>query len=466
MAIPGQNSDRQRLTESLIKKKDCPAGKSQHFVWDTVAKHLGVRITKLGAKSYIFESRINGKTIRRTIGSTDSWLPEPARKEARRLQTLIDQGIDPRYLDKQRKEESETVAKSTAREKITLAAAWMVYIEARRSVWSERTLQDHIELSQVGGVKRKRARGKTKPGPIAALLPFRLSEITTDKVKAWAVRESKTRATRLTLAHRLLIIFANWCEEQPEYAGLLPPNAFVAKVVKESIPKQTPKDDCLRRDQLAPWFNAVRRLQPVMSAYLQGLLLTGARREELATLRWENVDFVWRSLVIKDKVEGSRKIPLTPYMASLLSELKARNETPPPKTRILHGKVIQNDLEGWKPSPWVYPSTKADGASITDPNRALTAAVASAGIPHLTPHGLRRSFATLSEWVEVPVGVVAQIMGHKPSAVAEKHYIVRPLDLLELWHTKIEAWILEQAGIETPKKTEGLRLVKGKNPKA
>jgi hypothetical protein len=47
----------------------------------------------------------------------------------------------------------------------------------------------------------------------------------------------------------------------------------------------------------------------------------------------------------------------------------------------------------------------------------------------------------------LPAGVVAQIMGHKPSATAEKHYTVRPLDLLRVHHEKIEAWILEQAGI-------------------
>jgi len=62
-------------------------------------------------------------------------------------------------------------------------------------------------------------------------------------------------------------------------------------------------------------------------------------------------------------------------------------------------------------------------------------------------HGLRRSFSTLSEWVEVPTGIVAQIQGHKPSAIAEKHYKKRPLDLLRMWHEKIEAWILAQAGV-------------------
>ena len=38
-------------------------------------------------------------------------------------------------------------------------------------------------------------------------------------------------------------------------------------------------------------------------------------------------------------------------------------------------------------------------------------------------------------------------MGHKPSALAEKHYRRRPIDLLRKWHTKIEEWVLEQAGI-------------------
>jgi intergrase/recombinase len=47
----------------------------------------------------------------------------------------------------------------------------------------------------------------------------------------------------------------------------------------------------------------------------------------------------------------------------------------------------------------------------------------------------------------VPTGIVAQIMGHKPSALAEKHYRRRPLDLLRKWHEKIERWILQQANI-------------------
>ncbi|HBL4698748.1 TPA: preprotein translocase, partial [Citrobacter freundii] len=84
---------------------------------------------------------------------------------------------------------------------------------------------------------------------------------------------------------------------------------------------------------------------------------------------------------------------------------------------------------------------------IIEPRSAHNRALARAELPHISLHGLRRSFGTLAEWVEVPTGIVAQIMGHKPSALAEKHYRRRPLDLLRKWHEKIERWILQQANI-------------------
>jgi len=90
---------------------------------------------------------------------------------------------------------------------------------------------------------------------------------------------------------------------------------------------------------------------------------------------------------------------------------------------------------------------------------SIKKALIAAGLPDLSIHGLRRSFGTLAEWVEVPAGIVAQIMGHKPSATAEKHYIQRELDLLTLWHTKIEAWILNEAGIRFVPVKAGLRAV-------
>jgi len=152
------------------------------------------------------------------------------------------------------------------------------------------------------------------------------------------------------------------------------------------------------------------------------MLLTGARPGEVLGLRWEDVNTQWKGISIRDKVEGTREIPLTPYVANLIANLPRRNE-------------------------WVFSSPTSASGCLTEPNTPHHRACKTAGLDGLTLHGLRRSFKSLTEWLEVPVGVVAQIQGHKPSATAEKHYTVRPLELLALHHERIEAWILEQAGI-------------------
>jgi hypothetical protein len=88
---------RQRLTLLRIDGFSCPDGKAQAFLWDTEVPRLAVRVTRAGAKSFIFESKLNGKTVRLTIGPTSGWLLDDARAEARRLQTLVDRGEDPPY---------------------------------------------------------------------------------------------------------------------------------------------------------------------------------------------------------------------------------------------------------------------------------------------------------------------------------------------------------------------------------
>jgi integrase len=98
--------------------------------------------------------------------------------------------------------------------------------------------------------------------------------------------------------------------------------------------------------------------------------------------------------------------------------------------------------------PFVFASPIVKDAHLTEPNHAHDRACKVAGIPPVTLHGLRRSFKSLTEWLEIPAGVVAQLMGHKPSATAERHYTVRPLDLLRVHHERIEAWILGQAGVQ------------------
>lgn len=464
---------RERLTIERIRRFACPAAVKQAFLWDSVAPRLAVRATA-GAKSFIFEAKLNRKTIRRTIGDANAWTLEQARTEANRLQVLVESGTDPRELDRQREEAKDAV--KAAAEVAMLEAerraspaieAWAAYVVARRPKWGELTIRDHVRVSKEGGEPITRGRktsddGKTQPGALRPLLLLPLEQIDADCVRAWLTDEAARRPTHAALAFRLLRGFLNWCGARPEYRDQVHLNACASKEVREELPKRASKDDCLQREQLPLWFEHVRKLaNPIHGAYLQALLLTGARREELAGLRWEAVDFQWRSLTIKDKMEGDRTIPLTPYVAVLLRDLQARNSMPPKKPRRLR-QTEEEFSAAWIPSPWVFASRTAESGRLQEPRIGHNKALTAAGLPDLTLHGLRRSFGTLSEWCEVPAGVVAQIMGHKPSAIAEKHYRRRPLDLLRQWHTKIEGWILTEAGIEQPTEDAApLRVVTG-----
>lgn len=423
-----------KFTAGRVAEHECESGKSQSFLWSIGAPGLGLRAASSGGKSYIFQAKLRGQTIRLTIGDPKTWSIAEAEAEARRLKILIDEGKDPRQV-KADGLTAELAARDTKaaeaavkqaqqfRESVTLGTAWAAYVAERSPNWSELHRRDHARIIQPGGEPRQRSPKLTEAGPLASLANVRLVDITPERVEVWAKQEAKTRPTRARLALRLLKACLFWCAAHSEYAGICAGNAAQSKKARESLGKQKKKNDVLQREQLPAWFAAVRQVSnPIISAYLQVLLLTGARREELAKLKWDDVDFQWRNLKLNDKVEDFRMVPLTPYVAHLLAALPHRNE-------------------------WVFSSPTAASGRLTEPSIAHRKACAVAGL-EMTLHGLRRSFATLSEWTETPAGIAAQIQGHAPQGVREQNYIRRPLDLLRMWHDKIEEWILAQAQVQ------------------
>jgi len=428
------------LTAGLIERLTCRTDiKAQAFLRDTKAPGLRVRVTNTGLKAFVFEAKLNRQTIRRTIGDVRVWNIEAARTEARRLAVIVrSDGDDPRELERQQQEAKDQAiadkaaadtaqAQQEAAQALTVGEVWQAYIEERRPHWGDLHYRDHIDKAKAGGLPSgRRGGGKqlTKPGPLAALMPLPLCDLDQATIEAWAAKEGLTRASSARLAWRLLTVFLTWCAEQPAYAPLVAAkNPAKTKKAREALGKPGTKSDVLQREQLAVWFAAVQQIQnPVIAACLQMMLLTGARPGEVLSLRWEDINTQWKGIQIRDKVEGTREIPATPYMLHLLAALPRRNE-------------------------WVFASNTSATGCLTEPNNPHTRACTAAGLKGLTLHGLRRSFSSLTEWLEVPAGVVAQIQGHKPSATAEKHYKVRPLELLRVHHERIEAWILEQAGV-------------------
>ncbi|MEJ7805342.1 MAG: integrase family protein, partial [Telluria sp.] len=312
----------------------CEPGKNQTIHWDGKQPGLGLRVTAAGTRSYIFEATIRsikpegataapkGKTIRITIGDTKTYSVVAAQRIAGDYKAQTDRGIDPRQVEAdklavaqaEREQKAATAAAALAeqvRHNITLGQVWPTYIAARQHKWSAGHLQNHMTLSAVGGEPKKRGKGLTVAGPMAPLMRLPLTELTAERVAAWLDEEAAERPTNAAQSYRLLRAFIRWAADVPAYRGIIAPESYSATSVREAVPKsKAAEGDGLQREMLPAWFSAVGKIENrVISAYLQGLLLTGARREELAGLRWDAVDFQWRSMEIKDKVFGVRTVP-------------------------------------------------------------------------------------------------------------------------------------------------------------
>ncbi|MEY8689612.1 MAG: tyrosine-type recombinase/integrase [Leptothrix sp. (in: b-proteobacteria)] len=443
------DQSRVRLTVGRVTAFFCPADKSQAFLWDTETPSLALRATPTGRKVYVFEARLSRSTIRVPIGTAADWPIDKARGRAQELKMLVDSGVDPREQERQQAAQKVAAAAAQVAQALTVGSVWPLYLAngrpKRKDAWKPRYLADLMAMGVPGGEKKKRGQGVTRPGPLWPLMALPLSEVNEDTLKAWYDREALTGKHQAARALMMFRGFLRWCTSQKAYRDLTDRDAGKAAAIVENLPSNTKRTDALESAQVVGWWRAVGELSnPTASAYLRALLLTGARREEMAGLRWEDVDFRWQKLTIADKVDKTRTIPLTPYLAAMLAGM----------TR---GKGADGE-----PSPFVFASASKTGR-IADVRAAHERALKSAGIDHLTTHGLRRTFSLLGEAAGAPAGAIAQVMGHKPSATAEG-YRPRSVDALRPFLAQIEAHVLALAGVEfTPADADapGLRVVAG-----
>ena len=242
------------LTAGVIERLTCPAGKQQAFLRDAKAPGLRVRVLPTGLKAYVFEAKLNRRTIRRTIGDVRAWTIEEARSEANRLRVTIDGGDDPRKLERQRKADKAAKEAEEAARGITVGEAWHRYLEERRPRWRDSTYGDHLKMIQPGGKPiRNRPGVTTQPGMMTPLLSLRLADLDGAIIEAWTTKEAKRRPTRTRLALRLLKAFLRWADREPDLHGIADPTAASGRKLQELVGKPRAKRDYLQREQLSSW---------------------------------------------------------------------------------------------------------------------------------------------------------------------------------------------------------------------
>lgn len=409
---------REKLTVERIKRFSCPPGKAQAFLWDEDMQRLSVRVTSNGVKAFVFEGKLDRDTIRWTIGKTAAWTIEDARKEARRLQTLLDKGIDPREQEEARKTEKATKkAAIEANQKYTLKAllnAYADHLEGRGKVKSAKAARSVVKvhvLEADPSIADKPATSITSV-EIAALIR-----------QAWEKGKERTAGVLRSTIHA-----AYSSGRRAPFDTELPSSFIKFNIVNnpvDVIPTIAVKagNRTLSKDELKMYMAALG-VDTVDMALKLALFSGGQRMAEI--LRAEAADWdadrkILRLLDPKGKRKQPREhlLPVGPVASS-----------------IVKGLIDQAKAKG---TALLFPS-RTNKTPIHDsiPGPRVTEIASAMGGESFDLRDIRRTVETMLAGLGVSRDIRAQLLSHGISGVQAQHYDRH--DYLKEKHAALMKW--------------------------
>lgn len=386
----------------MVDDAQLPVGKDQIFYRDEQLKGFALRVTASGTKSFVVEKNIGNKVRRITLGKYGALTVEQARKEAQKVMGQIATGIDP-IAEKQSQKMSV----------ITLEQVFNDYKQARKSL-KHNTLYNYERVLNIGftGWKSK---------------PF--LSITKDKVAKHHEKLGKEHGEAYAnLAMRLLRALFNFAEGQYEDSqgkSVVTENPVKRLSQTRAWYRVERRQTFIKAHELAPWYAGIQQLQnETLRDYLLLLILTGLRRQEAATLKWEQVDLAAKTLTVLDtKNHEPHTLPLPNYLYQLL---------------LLRSQRKIND--------YVFPGSGAAG-HIIEPRKQMANVTKFSGI-HFTVHDLRRTFITIAEGLDISAYALKRLMNHKMNGDITAGYIVTDVARLRKPMQQITDYFLKCMGIE------------------
>lgn len=329
MARPAKNQDPKwgvpsNLTRELINGLKCPEGKGQVFKTDLKVPWLKVRLTRGGAKSFVFEARLNGETKRRTIGHVDAWSVDDARAKAIQYKRSIDEGVDPRSVElaklaqaQHEREEKERIAKFTVQ---ALLSAYADELEKRGS-------SEHNRVRGIFRLHLSDAHPELAGKPANGLT----TEEATQLIRSVIAKGRTRTAGKLRSYARAAYELGKTVDEN----GTVPEEFKEFKIEKNpfamtaSIALQTDKNP-LTASNMRSYWAAIKDDPTFQAAVLRFFFLTGGQRiEQMCKLKVADVhdDYfvIYERKGRGQKSPRSHIIPLIPAAAKALQEIRTLN---------------------------------------------------------------------------------------------------------------------------------------------
>lgn len=384
-----------KITKRMVDAEQ--AGDQNKIIWDELLTGFGLKVFTTGRKSYVLRYRTTaGEQRMVTLGRHGPLTPELARQKARDMLHGISTGADP------------LAERKAAREALTVAELAALYLASAR--FSEKApstqavdkgrMARHI-LPTLGKVRADALTREDVRRALAAIRDGRTAATVKTKVRGLArVTGGEGTAGKAVLLLRAMLA---WAVDE----GMLDANPAAGVKVPASGTRDTVLDG---GDQYAALFRTLERMEaehrirrPVADA-IRVIALTGARRGEIAGLRWGHVDTKSGRLVIPPSQHKTGRKTGKPRIIGLPAAAQA---------------CIARQPEGAPDDLVFLPSHGSAPADLSKPWRAVRA---EAGLPEgIGLHGLRHSLASSMAMDGAQAAEIMALLGHRQMSTAQRY---------------------------------------------
>jgi len=369
-----------KLTKRTVDA--CVAQSSEYVVWDTEIAGFGLRVFPTGRRSYIYKYRVGGGrsgTVRKPlIGTHGSLTPDQARNIARDWAAEVRAGGDP-GTERSKQRSAPTTSELLCRYMVEHARPH----KKQTSADSDQSLIDaHI-------------------GP--ALGRIKVAEI--ERTHVHALHQSLEKTPYL--ANRVLALISKTFN-LAELWGLRPDGTNPCRHVRKF--KEARRERFLSQLELAQLGGALAaaengelksrkgaRLAPGPIAIIRLLIFTGARKSEIRSMRWDEVNLPAGRIELSDSKTGAKHIYLPPAAVQILSQISRKEN-----------------------NPYVFVGQKP-GTHIVNIEDAWRAIREHAQMPDLRIHDLRHSFASVGAAGGMSLQMIGALLGHREVATTARY---------------------------------------------
>lgn len=348
----------QRITERFIKSLEAPVNGNRVY-YDADIVGFGARITAAGVVSFVLNYYARGRERRYTIGRYPELNATAAREEAVALRDIIRHGGDPMEH------------KQNERAAPTIADLYNDYIERHAKI--------HLRPNTI-----RSAEGMAQKHILPKIGHIKVADLTRRDVEELhnSVKDSPYQANRVRALLSKMMNLAKaweWRDDNP----------------CEGVPK-------FREEKRERWLSTqeIERLCDALDKYpnqsvanaIRLILLTGARKSEALTARWEDFNLelgVWTKPSHHTKQKRTEHVPLSAPALQLLVSMK---ETANSNPHLFPGDVPEEPLQEIK---WAWAKL-----------------CRQAKIENVRIHDLRHTYAShlVSSGMSLPI--VGRLLGH------------------------------------------------------